>query len=739
MLRLRSNLIVLAAILVALSALIPVVGESAGASTTWWDSDWSRRAPVVITETSGATLTDYQVKVVVPYDSDMRSDFGDVRFVDSATGNELSYWLESKTDGVTATFWVKVPSIPASDTATVYMYYGNPDASTTSNIHDTFIWGDDFEDGNWTLANINQWNATEWDEGNQTESQGVQNGMYVLRGSYNPDPESELGVNLSEPIAEIGTPAAQGQEHGTLKVFPPDYVVETEVQSLHTDEIIYPDPHGNATALRPTGGAFICARYANVSYKYEQVLQFTWSAVRLNKVVGDAWYTFGNGVWIGNLTSPPDYALQANMTYKLTAVINQVGSDDRLRIFFNDSINPQIDVTDTSTTLILDGYGNETETGNLTLHYPEYSGLAFLGYDAFHAFEIAFDNFRVRQYASSEPTVGMGREESSTYTLTYTAREHGNITGNSTQVVNYGGNGTPVIAAPDDGYHFVRWSDGSTDNPRTDTNVTSDITVEASFAINTYTLTYIAGAGGWIAGNTTQTVNHGGSGTAVVAMPDSGYYFVKWSDNSTANPRTDTNVTSNKTVTASFAIVTIPGGGGGGGGAVIPTPTPTPTPKPTSAPTPRPTPTPTPAPTPEPTPTVTPSPTPTPVPAQFSLSNLIVAPQTVSSRDIVVITVDVLNTGGMPGTYVAELRINGSIEDVREVNLAGGASMTVSFEVVKDAAGEYAVEIGGQTGTFTVSDSGAGISWSVVGGIIAALVVIGISGTFLFIRRRGAA
>jgi hypothetical protein len=37
-------------------------------------------------------------------------------------------------------------------------------------------------------------------------------------------------------------------------------------------------------------------------------------------------------------------------------------------------------------------------------------------------------------------------------------------------------------------------------------------------------------------------------------MPNTGYHFVKWSDDSTANPRTDTGVTANIAVTASFAI-----------------------------------------------------------------------------------------------------------------------------------------------------------------------------------------
>ena len=34
--------------------------------------------------------------------------------------------------------------------------------------------------------------------------------------------------------------------------------------------------------------------------------------------------------------------------------------------------------------------------------------------------------------------------------------------------------------------HFVNWSDASTANPRTDTNVTANITVTASFGINMY-------------------------------------------------------------------------------------------------------------------------------------------------------------------------------------------------------------------------------------------------------------
>ena len=78
----------------------------------------------------------------------------------------------------------------------------------------------------------------------------------------------------------------------------------------------------------------------------------------------------------------------------------------------------------------------------------------------------------------------------------------------------------------------------------------------ASFAIDTFTLDYTAGAGGSLTGNAAQVVDYGTDGTAVEAVANTGYHFVKWSDDSTANPRTDTSVTANIAVTASFAIDT---------------------------------------------------------------------------------------------------------------------------------------------------------------------------------------
>ncbi len=147
------------------------------------------------------------------------------------------------------------------------------------------------------------------------------------------------------------------------------------------------------------------------------------------------------------------------------------------------------------------------------------------------------------------------------YTLTYTAGSGGTITGQTTQIINSGGNGTTVTAVPNAGYHFVSWSDGVNATSRTDTNVTSNKSITANFSTYTYTVTYRAGSNGAIrqVGSSTpipsytQTVNHGETTSlSFEAVPYSGYAFDKWNDNRTDSPRSDSNVISNIDVTANF-------------------------------------------------------------------------------------------------------------------------------------------------------------------------------------------
>lgn len=142
------------------------------------------------------------------------------------------------------------------------------------------------------------------------------------------------------------------------------------------------------------------------------------------------------------------------------------------------------------------------------------------------------------------------------YTLTYIAGSNGAITGDTSQTINHGNNGSEVTATPNTGYHFVGWSDGVETAARTDTNITENLTLTANFSVNQYTLFYVAGTNGSVTGEVSQTVEHGKDGTEILAIPESGYHFVRWSDGSTDNPRTDREVTGNISASAEFAINT---------------------------------------------------------------------------------------------------------------------------------------------------------------------------------------
>jgi len=137
-----------------------------------WLSGWQYRREVPIDNT-GDALTDYQIKVNLDntnFDfSKAKSDGSDVRITDSDGTTLLNYWIESwDSSGQTATLWAKVPSIPAS--CSIYIYYGNSEATSVSNGDNTFlafIPFDNYNDGdlngqdNWYLGEdgFQSWNV----------------------------------------------------------------------------------------------------------------------------------------------------------------------------------------------------------------------------------------------------------------------------------------------------------------------------------------------------------------------------------------------------------------------------------------------------------------------------------------------------------------------------------------------------------------------------------------------------
>ena len=140
-----------------------------------------------------------------------------------------------------------------------------------------------------------------------------------------------------------------------------------------------------------------------------------------------------------------------------------------------------------------------------------------------------------------------------TFDISYSAADGGALQGGAAaQTVSYGEDSEPVFAKADAGYHFVKWSDGRTDNPRCERAVVKAVTAEAIFS-KEYTVAYTHSAGGTIAGEASQTVEHGNNAKEVKAVPEAGYHFVRWSDGLTDNPRTDRGVTRSIAVEAIFS------------------------------------------------------------------------------------------------------------------------------------------------------------------------------------------
>lgn len=115
--------------------------------STWYDQSFAKRKSVHIGNPNSTAYTDVPVKLVVDYDSDMRSDFADLRFTDSSGTSLIPYWSESAISSASTTVWVNVPSLPASGQTTIYMYYGSSTATSVSDGSSTFDFFEDFESG----------------------------------------------------------------------------------------------------------------------------------------------------------------------------------------------------------------------------------------------------------------------------------------------------------------------------------------------------------------------------------------------------------------------------------------------------------------------------------------------------------------------------------------------------------------------------------------------------------------
>jgi uncharacterized repeat protein (TIGR02543 family) len=159
-------------------------------------------------------------------------------------------------------------------------------------------------------------------------------------------------------------------------------------------------------------------------------------------------------------------------------------------------------------------YGDAVETAD-----PTREGYDFIGWGA-DLSNITSDLTVTAQY------------ELTVYTVTF---EDWDGTPLKTQTVTPGAMAIAPTDPTREGYNFTGWN--------TDfTNVTSNLTVTATYSIKTYTVTFKNWNGDTLK---TDTISHGGIATAPANPPRSGYDFIGWDVDFS-------NVTSDLTITAQY-------------------------------------------------------------------------------------------------------------------------------------------------------------------------------------------
>src|SRR3990167_484973 len=160
-----------------------------------------------------------------------------------------------------------------------------------------------------------------------------------------------------------------------------------------------------------------------------------------------------------------------------------------------------------------------------------------------------------------------------TYTVSTSAGSGGTISPSS-RSVSYGGN-TTFTVSPNSGYHTnsVTGCSGSlSGSTYTTGTITANCTVTAAFGINTYTITASSGANGTVTPTGTTTKNYGTSQTYTIAPANSNYRINNvLIDNEVGvgavSSYTFSNITTNHSISATFALktytVTATAGSGG--------------------------------------------------------------------------------------------------------------------------------------------------------------------------------
>lgn len=483
-------LLALIILLSPVMALLPITTSNNSASA--WYSNYAYRKCFVVNGSADGAQTNYQLKLTVNKSNGVSSGSTvyldgnslawpyDFRFTNSS-GGVLDYWIESNTS-TEATVWVEFDSIVngATNQSSFYIYFSKAGDTGASNGGNTFLFFDHFEG--------TSLDSSKWDEVNSPTISvagsiiEITNSLDAWRGISTKSTFGAYNIRLVSKWKGAGVNGEGNQLAETITGWTGDMAAIMEGDSGGTPvPYVRTANEGAYTTTQPSG-------FTITSYNNKEI---TW-------VSGKVRYLEGSVLKQTHTTNIP----------------NEV-----LKIFY-------------------------------TTYYKTNT-------------KVSVDWVFVANYTSTEPTWGTwgSIESSSSYTLSVTGSPVGGgipyFTGSSPFLA---GSVVNIFANNSSCYTFTGWTP-TTDiaNPtlvNTSITMNANASLTANYVIKTFTLTYINGSNGGITGNLSQTVNCSANGTAVTAVPNACYYFVNWSDSSTTNPRTDTNVAANISVTANFGAYT---------------------------------------------------------------------------------------------------------------------------------------------------------------------------------------
>jgi hypothetical protein len=102
--------------------------------------------------------------------------------------------------------------------------------------------------------------------------------------------------------------------------------------------------------------------------------------------------------------------------------------------------------------------------------------------------------------------------------------------------------------------------------------------------------------------------------------------------------------------------------------------------------------------------TASPTVTPDLRPAAFEQSDLTINPSWAALGGDAAVSINVANRGGLSGSYLVELTVDGERVASHEVTLDGGANQAVTFALPALPLGAHVIDVNGDTGEFRVAD-----------------------------------